>query len=687
MQPEILPDDRDTGVLVADPIQKRQYPLSTPSPVTPESASTDRFHFPVETAATITTAGVSLPSVVPTFVRERDGEMLAQAGPNETHEFPDGEYLVELSAPVKLLLLVDSSLRVEATEERLDLSFGERTTVTVGARSYHDQPAGTVTVTSDPRDIMAAVSLFGSALKTTSPERSWPTLRGYPPTVELGDHYDAPGHLEPPDTDVTIGLPPDYRYIFPAATLAYYLGATVEPAADPVLRTGTSAYRFEDGDGFDDHVHRTLKQVFFLDCVVRTGGLYDVDLVERDYLQQRVDVPVPELYGQPLADRLERYLEVPYGAIEDLVPKWRLGVVATADPENAAALPHVVNDLGLVRTWTPRPGPAPPSPELSAAVEEFARSGSASGPPNGSPSEGDYVDPDHPEAIERAWLGSGIPLSGGKLLREGYENGLREHTEVDSVIRVVCNDPSMSEEYTDGPLYGDREKIDLRVHTYRELSVVELRDLLYEECDFLHYIGHAEDGKFVCSDGHLDPAELSTVGVDAFLLNGCRSYEMGVDLVRAGSSGGIVTFQAVGNEPAIRIGQHVARLLNEGFTLAASLSIADDRQLVGDDYLVVGDGSAEIAQSASGTPVLCRLEPLSSSEYEVTFVTYPTVEKGTGSIYQPYLDHTPPYHLNGGSIGPFVVSAEEVRSFFRLDDRLVPVLLDGELRWSSELSL
>src|SRR5699024_3463049 len=152
------------------------------------------------------------------------------------------------------------------------IEFGDETEIVVGARSHHSRPATTLTTPADPERMMRAVSTFGSALKTFSPERSYPTLRGHPPAVELGDELDLNG-LTPPETGVTIEVPSTYRSVFVVAPLAYYLGARVRPSETPRVRTETGFTHSLDGAlGFERSVERTLKQVFFVDCLVRTDG-------------------------------------------------------------------------------------------------------------------------------------------------------------------------------------------------------------------------------------------------------------------------------------------------------------------------------------------------------------------------------------------------------------------------------
>ncbi|HET7323505.1 MAG TPA: hypothetical protein VFJ06_04165, partial [Halococcus sp.] len=341
------------GVAVIDPIERHSYVLSTPESVAPESIERERFRFPVDAAASIRTSAITLPSVVLTYVHDENGMVLTQAEHFAAEELPPGEYTVELCAPVKLYLRVESSVALRADAERMTIDFGDVTDVAVGARSHHARPATTVTTTTDPEDMMQAVSVFASALKTTSVERSYPTLRGHPPTLAVGDELDLAG-LSAPDTGVTIEVPPDYRHIFVVSSLAYYLGARIVPGDEPLLCTSDGfEYSLKGRGEFERTVENTLKQVFFLDCLVRTEGFYPVDLHERRALESELDLDFAALYEYSLAERLEVYLSVPFETISAHLPEWKLTTHVEPTPQNAEMLPFVVSDLAIVRCSTP----------------------------------------------------------------------------------------------------------------------------------------------------------------------------------------------------------------------------------------------------------------------------------------------------------------------------------------------
>jgi len=92
-------------------------------------------------------------------------------------------------------------------------------------------------------------------------------------------------------------------------------------------------------------------------------------------------------------------------------------------------------------------------------------------------------------------------------------------------------------------------------------------------------------------------AEDLDVGVSAFLLNACQSYQQGEALVHRGSRGGIVTLSDVANSPATQLGRIIARLMNSGFNLRAALYVAKRELITGHQYIVVGDGGTTICHS------------------------------------------------------------------------------------------
>ncbi len=539
--PRFRSRDNLPGLTVLDPLERSRYTVETSRPVEPRRVPVSEFAAPVGAVTSLTTSRLRFQIMVAAYVRNADGDLILAADPDTATTLPADEYYIELSTPVKTYLHFHSGVEIDASNERLALTFDGETTVEFGARSRHTRPAGTVTTTADPEDVMAAISTFGSALKTTSPERSFTTLRGHPPAVELGDTLHVPDDVRPPQTGIRIEVPPDYESIFPVASLAYYLGAKLVPGRVPRIVTDGTIHSLDHPErGFEGEVERVLKQTFLFDCVTRTEGLYRVDLHERQRVESSVDrrLDFVALYDAPIAERLETYLDVPFSTLADAVPTWRLAVHVTNEFENVTRLPYVLRNLPVIRTA----GETRAAEDAMATVTDiraFARAAEsdANRPAERVPEE-DYVTVPDIDTLERAWLGKGAPVGGNKLLRSGFENRLaREQTTADIEITIVCNDSKMQAEW-ETALYGNRDDLPFDVTARRDCSTAELRELLHRRTDFFHYIGHVEDGSFVCPDGALDPTDVDSTGANMFLLNACRSYAPGKHLVEAGSIGG-----------------------------------------------------------------------------------------------------------------------------------------------------
>ncbi|WP_433624367.1 hypothetical protein [Halomicrococcus sp. NG-SE-24] len=316
-----------------------------------------------------------------------------------------------------------------------------------------------------------------------------------------------------------------------------------------------------------------------------------------------MDLDFADLYDASLAERLAAYLEVPYALLEDHVPEWQLAAHVAPEPENVEMLPFVVDDLAVVRT--PSVTERPASDVRSSATEEFARSGEFTRSVTGSSApDQSLVEPDLTDAQEQLWVGDDAPVGANKAIAEAFRNRLeRTSSDGEIDITVVCNDSKMDEERTlADEMYGSREELPFDVTVRSDLTTGELRDALARETQFFHYIGHIDENGFDCADGYLDTRSLDSVGAEAFFLNACQSYDQGVALIESGAIGGVVTLNDVVNSGAVRVGKAMSRLLNRGFPLRSALNVARDRSLVGDQYLVVGDGNLGITQTDGNAP-------------------------------------------------------------------------------------
>jgi len=719
MSIDIDPLSANAGLTVTDHIENTQFEVYTDRAVEPVATPEEAHYFPVDASVTVETASVEIPRVAVVEARAGDGTLLTRG---DAYEMPPGTYHVGIDpAPTKLYLTFDSGFSVSTTERTTRIDLDAPSELTLGFRSLHQVPAGTIETPTDPESLMDAVSLLGSALQTTSPERSFPTLRGHPPLIEAADEFRVPDRIEPPDSGVRIVVPPTYESLYPIVSLAYYFAADVVPGDVPRIEGDGWSHSLEPD--FERRAAEALRQSFHFDCLARTEGFYPVALHERETTD--LDLDWGRLYDLPLAERLGEYLDVPFQRVEPELPQWTLTTDVRPDPENVEMLPFVAGELSVVRspeTVTPvtagegggvglfrAPGAdsAPRSAPRSATLgpDEFVRGGAGTEHVRGAdvgvsrgadastdrsavPADADFVQPESVDTVEHAWVGEGVPLDANKATLDAYhrrlEAGQVEQSRIS--VLVVCNDEQMREEGEVADLYGLRDMVQFDIEVRHDLTRAEMRDVLESDVDFLHYVGHVDHRGMQCTDEYLDLTDEDLdVGISAFLLNACQSYRQGEALVHRGSRGGIVTLSDVANSPATQLGRIVARLMNSGFNLRTALNVAKRELITGHQYIVVGDGGTTICQSRSGMAVIFDIDHVGDKTVDVSAKFHPNGNHGVGSLATLNLDIVSSDYYVPSYVSCTSVDKKDLLALLNLE--MVPVFCNDELFWSGNFSL
>ncbi|PSQ60504.1 hypothetical protein BRD18_00895 [Halobacteriales archaeon SW_7_71_33] len=476
----------DTGITVVDGIERKRDHLGTDPVVEPTPVPTDRLVAPVDSAVRLSADRVEAdPNIV--MLRDDSFDMIDHLTEGTEREYPPGRYVVDVSGPIKQYLQVDGRLSI-STDEGTVIEVGDGAEALLGARSKHNRPATEITVPPTTDGLVRAVSTFGAALKMTTPDRSWPGHRGHPPAVTVGDELDVPQGLAPPCPEVQVLVPPEERYIYPVAPLVYYLGAELVPhRGPPQIRTDAGfEYDLQRSDEeFETRVERTLKQVLFLECCLRSEGLIELPLHERSAVAEDLPMNSAELFDQPAQVRLPAYLSVEYETIAPHIPDWELAAHLAPRPEQAELLPHLVNDLAVVRTTTGDEGGGVDPTELStpeptvdeavtddaapeegdASFEDFFRSSGTDIGDGWTVENSVDLRDDGSDALETVWSGEGVPVGASKATKQAYENRYSRQPDPPPIdVGVVCNDDSMSEELDVTELY-DGEKLPMNVST------------------------------------------------------------------------------------------------------------------------------------------------------------------------------------------------------------------------------
>ncbi|MFC4436339.1 MULTISPECIES: CHAT domain-containing protein [Natrialbaceae] len=613
--------------------------------------------------------------------------MIVEVRPDQQTSLPKGEYILDLSGPLKLYAQVHGSVQIYSDPQRTHIIFGKSSPVIIGARSYHTRPARTITTTSNPEDIMQVVSMFGSALKTTTPDRSFPTLRGHPPAIEKGDELVIPEGLKKPKTGIQFEVPPTLQHIFVIMPLAYYFGAEVVSGSEPQLTTDTGySYALDGEDGFESTVNRILKHTFFLDCVVRTEGISPLPLHKRSTIKSILEFDIESAYEKSISEQLEIYLGVPFSTIEPHLPDWRLEIQLEPKSDYVEFLPFLANYLPVINIQEDNKKNFPEYEDQVQAISEFMRNDFTREMTSVRSNDSIPEQTDEPISlsVKQLWTGENTPEIISTTPLSAFQNSIGRNPREDPIeIKVICNDLEMREELESvDDAYGNREELPFDVVLHHNITTSEFKDILSNESDFLHYIGHIDKSGFQCSDGRLDASTVEKSNIKAFLLNACQSHDQGLHLIEAGSIGGIVTLGNVINSGAVRIGSTIAQLLNQGFPLYGALDIAQNESIVSQQYLMVGDGRTTIAQSETAVPNACLIKK-GMGEMLAEIKTYDSIRAERGTLFTPYLDPIDSYYIVPGKTEQIPVQRSHLEEFF--DKGRFPVVIDGSVRWSNNL--
>jgi hypothetical protein len=636
---------------------------------------------PVEKTITATTSRLRFPHVY-AYVERVSGEVVAEPSrENDPTTLDSGDYVFCADGNVKTFVRFSGPAEISSPSyDTLLVTFPTTAEVTIGFQSRVSVPQETITVPSTPAGLATALTHLSSSFGTETPDRTFPSMRRHPARVETGESVSIPGSLvsDRPDTGITIRTPRSFDSLFPIASTAHYLGATVtvEERESVVVETPTRRHGLAMSELGRESAD-LLRRVFFLDCLVRSAGPYGSELVEIELLDE-IGIDPERWYDAGLAERLERYLDAPFERVSDDLPEWHVAIYVDPQPEYVGVLPFLLDNLPTI--YLAESEPLEQNERLSRSLDDFYRSRREVS----DPLSVEIIKPNLAAGRMHGWLADGAPIDVFKSIPAAYENRfdyLGRSTDSISVVAVL-NDPEMADEHADAAeIYRQRgEELEIDISVREHLTREELADVFEGSHDFVHYIGHCEADGLRCADGNLPIASLSESNAQVFFLNACGSFNEGVELVEQGSVAGAVTFNKVLDSQAARVGTAFARLLIHGFSIEHALQLARRRIMMGKDYTVVGDGTHTLTQSNEVAPSSAVLERRSGDQFSLEYdVSSPTL---FGSNYRCKGLGDSAVRLLGNPTEA-VLPKERLPEFLETAD--TAVIYDGDIHWSADL--
>ncbi|WP_435358988.1 hypothetical protein [Haloarchaeobius sp. DFWS5] len=676
MSLEFRPTTNPTGIEVVDTLAQSSFHLGTSSNAFTEYTDDVPFSDYVTDVVEFETEYIEFDEPFGVTVRDSELQVLDDADYNQEKTYPQDNYVFKTKTTVNFYIQVEGKPTLVLDPQQTKLQFGTTRSVVAGCRSVWTTPREQITTTTEPEDLATALSALSSSLTTVSPERSWPSLRNHPPTLEFGDELYIPPTVTPPETGITIVVPPRYGPLLTAAPLAYYLGATLELGRDARIETSGCTRPLGQDRPFEDDVVRLVQSTFVLDCLVRGEGMcphwefYDPAIVDQ--------LPFDRswAFDATPAERFDAYESVGYETLEELVPRWSLVAYLPPTTDSFRALPHVLDRLGLVRI--PSGEPVRPNGEV---VSGFLRE--TNDIPSGSRSKVPAIEPARSEnAVTHAWFGPGTPFGASQGAVSSYENAIRNRAETDVLnIAVVCAEKEMlAERASIGGLYDGTGGLERDVSFTLEPTADELAERLRDgDIDLFHFIGHATQDGLHCEDRSLDVFELDNIGPRFFVLNACETNRQAIGLVERGSLAGVATHAKVANSDATRIGRNVAGLLGSGFPISGAVEQGTIGLEAGSQYQVVGDGNARVIANRGTPPVIKHVEPRGDETYAYSMEYFLTNEYKIGSLFTQFCQGEEEFLLGAGLSSVRLLSRSQV--FEELGRLVYPVRFKDRLYW------
>ncbi|WP_241431032.1 hypothetical protein [Halorubrum kocurii] len=417
--------------------------------------------------------------------------------------------------------------------------------------------------------------MLGSSIKEFTPERSWPTLRGYPPRIRVGTELDVPSPLVTPDTGVEVVVRPTYEDIYRLSTLAYYLGANVVVGDGPAIRLDNGYVESlpTEGVALEERAEELLRTWFFLDTLARTEGYVKSDRYEYEQVGSELPFYPPNLADSSMSERLMEYLEVDPETVAPYTPEWPTEAVLRPVPAAMELLPHLAHVLAPVRVR----GTADPAADAPIAL--------ATSPWMNHDRDGS--DTDTTPVPDATSTPSGTTI----LTPKSYENSLTRATTARGEIRLVVLTDSaarakrLSDAISDPAVPGGIGSWEVVNNPDVETVTATLSD---PETDIAYCCLPIENGEVAACDGvvSLDaPDDSPTLSVFEGVTDPAFGYRIvengGLSVITSGSLSSPERFRSL-------IG-----LLSSGVSIAPSVSLSGDSAAT--RMRIVGDPGVEIA--------------------------------------------------------------------------------------------
>ena len=218
------------------------------------------------------------------------------------------------------------------------------------------------------------------------------------------------------------------------------------------------------------------------------------------------------------------------------------------------------------------------------------------------------------------WFSSGYPVDAVKSSHEAIESRRRFDIAKGrkASVLIICNESSMAGEAREIKKELVGAKCDVEV--LHGASVGEFADAFSTGYNIVEFIGHCCEKGFKCSDGYAHASDVDEDHTAMFFFNSCSSHSEALSLMEKGSACGIAAMFRMLEDAAVDVSRNFFRMFAAGYSALASLNAAKECSILGNEYLLLGDGTYscfesegvrpffEISRRDGGYSLLCTMD-------------------------------------------------------------------------------
>lgn len=549
---------------------------------------------------------------------------------------------------------------IRRSNETWVVALDQPSQMSFAVRDASDHPRGAVTAEPTPEGIARALSTLSAGLRTTTPDRSFPSLRVHPPRIKIGDSTTIPASVreQVPETHIELSVPASIGALLSVAPLAHYLCATVIVAdcSQPVIRAPPVGVerRLPPPPELSTTVSDILERTFWLDCLVRNAGPHGVDLADVDQARDAgLELDLDTLYDASPAERLRRYFEVDFETAAGVFPRWQTAAVVEPTTESVRAVPRLA--FALARVYLPAG---------STVSDESVGTGAT--PPTEPPSMG----PD--EARVGCRVVSGAPSDPLSTTPSALHRFTRDSDGGPLRIVVADNtDGRVDNILTDRPELTDSG---VQVESQQTPTGTELQMSLADPPTLLYYAADNATSGIECADGTVSVTDLPSRVADIVILDVPDSVSDATRLVGSDRAAAVVA--CCGNRGEDRIDTDLIRWLLRRARVGDALWLSRRYGATGSAVTAVGDVFRQLRTPANRFPSYYWCNPGEANDGGFMHLSR---QGGHQILSRKHDDNR--IALTGTALGD-TLSSRTLRE--GIMDPASPVIYDGRVYWREE---